>query len=358
MPLAPRDLRREQGRERPTVEEPGEGVGARQPLRLLDEHGHLDGPAELARDDVHQRLVPGLETVRLGAHARAERQARDDRVAEGNLADDRSQPPLVDARVLVLHPVEPEVGGDLEGRAGLALGGLAALGVRVDPEAPGSRSRRRHVEADPSVAREPGEELREQIEEPLDLAAHREGAHLGRHDRLEERGVEVGRDPITDVEVRAAELGEERRGSGRAGDGIGDRPHEVAHPALLHVGGGARSLRPEPVAAGERTAEDDRHVLGRRLRAEEPTELHAGDTGHPQIGDDDRRRLGERDARPFGRARRGIDVVALHAQARREDVAGRLTRIDQDHARTVHRGSLTLGAKPDYRASRWTAATS
>lgn len=99
---------------------------------------------------------------------------------------------------------------------------------------------------------------------------------LGGDDRLEERLVEVTGNPVPDVHAPLGELHEEGVLGLAGADGLLERTDELAQPAARDVGDGSRALGPEPLpAVVALPAKDERDIAGRRLRADEATELDA-----------------------------------------------------------------------------------
>jgi len=201
------------------------------------------------------------------------------------------------------------------------------------------REARRRVgrDADPAVTHHLAQELGEQIEQAGELAAHAERAHLGGDHGFEQRLIQVGGDAVTDLRALVTQMDEELVGRRGRADGPAQRTQQIAHPALEHVVTGAGALGPESVALIVGTAQDHRHVLGRRLGLEQTTQLHARDARHPQVGDHRRGRIRQGGHRTLGRARGGHDVIALHAQALREHLPPRRVGVDENQtSRRIH----------------------
>jgi hypothetical protein len=81
------------------------------------------------------------------------------------------------------------------------------------------------------------------------------------------------------------------------------------------VDGGPCPLGPESVARIVGTAQQHRHVLGRRFCTKQTRELHARDASHPKISDDQGGRTTERSVSALDGAREACHFVALHAKS-------------------------------------------
>jgi hypothetical protein len=143
----------------------------------------------------------------------------------------------------------------------------------------------------------------------------------------------VLRDAITNVGRTGSHLEEEAAVDVGVPEHVGERAHELAHAALRHERSRAGLARPEAIARLIRLrAQNDRHVGGRGLGAEQPAELHPADPGQPEVADDRRRRLTKRELGALDRVRSGVDDVAVRAEARRKDIPRLLDGIDQNEA--------------------------
>ena len=291
----------------------------------------LDGAAELPGDDgrEHGRVL-GV------ADARREREARDRQAREENRPHDGLELRVLGQRVLVLDDQDLRRRVRAEHLAHLALGRRAKGGVVVDREPPGGLRRERH----PSVSGDLRQELRQEVEEALEVRCAGERAELGGHDGVEEGLVEVARQTIADIDAPSAQLHEEAVVPLLLLDGLREGPHELARPPLENTRSGAGAVRPEAAARlVALDAEDHRHVGRGGLGAEQPTELNPRDARHPEVGDDGGRWRGESHVRPRGCVARLVDQVALGAQAPPEDLATRVARIDEQYSLPrIHNG--------------------
>ncbi len=107
-------------------------------------------------------------------------------------------------------------------------------------------------EPEPAVAAQLREQLAQEIEQALERARAGQRAHLRGDHGFEQRGVEVLRDPIADVDHAAAELHEEAVARRRRDDGLFERAHELARGALHDVGDRARALGPRSDSSDRR----------------------------------------------------------------------------------------------------------